>query len=352
VFFSAAILSRRKLLFQKQKSSLFQSFRRTMRKKFLTIFAISLTCVALLSTWKTVQAQSLPTAPAVSTIATAFDASTDSPGFRPSDRPQSSNPTDDTRAVIGRDDRNSVSPVMSRSYPWAAIGRLDAVDSRGNTVGFCTATLIGRDLAITNSHCVVEDGTTQRTRNRLVFKPSMIEGVALDEATVVSYEYGWDTAPEDYANDWAILKLDQPLGDIYGYLGWRNLDFTDQQVVDATKEKIMVVGYSGDFPTQRLREFGQEGETAGADIACSILGVFSNNTSVPGSLMHDCDTNPGASGSAIIAPFDDGNYYIIGLHSGSNQFSRAILSSDGVRSNVANRGVQVSYWARKAQQMQ
>ena len=36
-----------------------------------------------------------------------------------------------------------------------------------------------------------------------------------------------------------------------------------------------------------------------------------------GSLIHTCDTNPGASGAPLFALFDDGDYYILGLHAGS-----------------------------------
>jgi protease YdgD len=79
------------------------------------------------------------------------------------------------------------------------------------------------------------------------------------------------------------------LGQTYGYMGWRSLDFANSQVVEAGFERVRLAGYSGDFPGDRLREFGAIGETAGADLGCSILGVENNM------LLHDCDTNPGAS---------------------------------------------------------
>jgi protease YdgD len=70
-----------------------------------------------------------------------------------------------------------------------------------------------------------------------------------------------------------------------------------------------------------------------------------------GLLVHDCDTNPGASGSAIFGQFTDGNYYIVGLHAGSNQLRGSVKLPDGVVTQAINQGVQVSQWATQALSM-
>ncbi|MDY6785500.1 MAG: trypsin-like peptidase domain-containing protein [Cyanobacteriota bacterium] len=312
-----------------------------MNKKLLALFVSGFLFVTLLGNWTTVQAQTSQTEES-SAIALPFDADADGSAFVPSDRQQSDQPYDDSRVIIGRDDR---APVLSRHYPWSAIGRLEQPTADGRGLRTCTGTLIGRDLVLTNSHCIVDDKTNRPTRSPITFKPSMINGVSLDEATVTDYDYGWKSGSQNSADDWAVLKLDQPLGDIYGYLGWRSLDFSDADVRAAAAEKVMLAGYSGDFPTAKLREFGRFGTTAGVDGACSILDAAN------GLLFHDCDTNPGASGSAILGLFDDNRYYILGLHAGSNELGRSARLPDGTITGAINRGLQVPRWAARAAAM-
>ncbi|XQQ07908.1 MAG: trypsin-like serine peptidase [Leptolyngbya sp. IPPAS B-1204] len=305
-------------------------------------------------------------------IAIAFNPATDGETYRPPDREQSDLPfSDDSRAIIGRDQRV---PVLNRSFPWSAIGRIDwAVD--GEEIGQCTGTLIGPDLVLTNSHClapeeanyqpIIPRGTEQNGRIQIRFKPSLIEGVSTRTATVIDYDYGWKSASPsnspNMADDWALLKLDQRLGDIYGYLGWRILDFTQPNVMSQLDNQLRLAGYSGEFPTEQYRQFGAENETAGVHVGCSIQEVGQ------GIQLHNCDSMGGASGSALIALFDDGNYYIVGLHRGSvssdepNRFPPAYqevcqIRRDENRQYVAapacrNVSVEVPQWATQAAAM-
>jgi len=342
-------------------------------KKLLAPFLIGCLGVILLGNWTIVQA--LPPKAPLSTsvqplpqkIDLLFNKATDGKTLLPN-RPISSQPYDDGRVIIGSDDRK---PVLSRAYPWSAIGRLEWQTANGEVISWCTATLIGEDLLLTNSHCMARpvvdprtgqvavnpDGTyvTQFTdsqtyqtiSDRLIFKPSLINGRSIDKARVVSYRSGWTNNSQNLTNDWALLKIDQRLGaaNRYGYLGWRTLDFSNPNVQKASADSVKLAGYSGDFPTDNLREFGQAGDTAGVDTACSILDV------AQGLLFHDCDTNPGASGSAIFGQFTDGSYYVVGLHAGSNQFNKSFSLPDGVDTQAVNRGVQVSQWSTQALSM-
>ncbi|MBD2578204.1 trypsin-like peptidase domain-containing protein [Oscillatoria sp. FACHB-1406] len=276
----------------------------------------------------------------VEPIALPFEPSTDGAAFVPSDRAQSDLPDDDSRVIISEDDRL---PILSRAFPWSAIGRIEMVGDDGYSSYSCTGTLIGRDVVLTNSHCLINPNTGKPFRRPLSFKPSTIKGAALDEATVIGYDYGWKSGSENVDQDWAILKIDQPLGDTYGYMGWRSIDFSNPQTRAAVRGKIILAGYSGDFPKDPA--IGQPGQTAGVNIGCSIVSTE------PGLLFHDCDTNPGASGSAIFAQFDDGRFYIIGLHAGSNRRPEGVRLPDGRVSDVINRGVQVPQWAAQAAAM-
>ncbi|MEC4866034.1 MAG: hypothetical protein SAJ11_08020 [Jaaginema sp. PMC 1078.18] len=140
-----------------------------------------------------------------------------------------------------------------------------------------------------------------------------------------------------------------------GYLGWADVDLSDPEVLSAIAGKMIVAGYAGDFPTEKYRQFGKPGDTAGMNEECSVVenslleGVLS--VSMNGLLFHQCDTNPGSSGSAIIAALNDGSYIILGLHAGSNEMSDRVLLPTGEITDAINRGVQVNRWSMQAARM-
>jgi protease YdgD len=252
----------------------------------------------------------------------AVDPQQDAASFRPETLNQSDRPRT-TRALIGADDRV---PVTTTLYPWSTVGIFYWLDAEGLVFSSCTGTLIGRDLVLTNSHCLYNSLTDEVVsperyaagQETLVFIPNMIEGyfAETDVATVLpDFVYGWANGEESVEADWAVVRIDQNLGDTYGYLGWNAVDFDDPEVQAFLHENVNVMGYSGDFPNADQKEKwaleGEAGETAGVHLGCSI------EADVDGVLVHTCDTMSGASGSAMIARFPDENYYIIGLHRGS-----------------------------------
>lgn len=301
-----------------------------------------------------------------------FNADSDQSSLLPSDLEQVDSPLgDNSRVVIGEDERF---PVISRQYPWSTMGRL-AWQYQGQIVSTCTATLVGPSAILTNSHCLVfpiaDEQSDQGYREvfvdasmyeswqtvgresvnaevpKLTFSPGMIGGVSLDMSDIVTFESGWSSSYFEDMDDWAVLTLAQPLGETYGYLGWRgDLDFTDEAVIAATADKVGLLGYAGDFPTVALREHGQPTETAGVDVACSILGIWPEDGSFyPGTLAHDCDSNPGASGGPIFGLFADNQYYIVGLHARSTLIGQPTRLPNGVVTNVVNGGVTVDRWS-------
>ncbi len=313
--------------------------------------------LALISCFLTFQISGVEAETALEPI--PIEIGTGNPGFQPDFLPVSDLPiNEDDRVVIGDDDRL---PVLIRAYPYTAIGRVDWVLADGRVISHCTGTLIDRDLVLTNSHCLVLpiDGDEKiidlrtyraiRDRVTMVFQPNMIDGIVETTANVVNYEYGWKENPEKAAEDWALLKLDRPLGDDFGYLGWKNLDLSDPETISAIDGKIRIAGYAGDFPTPQYQQFGQPGETAGLHQGCSILKGY-NDGQLAGLLFHQCDTNLGSSGSAIFARFANGNYYILGLHAGSNELVEPI-DLPGERTKFLNRGVQVNRWSEYAERM-
>jgi protease YdgD len=300
---------------------------KTITQKLLSFCLASCLVAIGLGNWMPIQAEEPEFS--FSPIAIPFDSSTDGSAFIPSDRETSQKPYDKDRVVLFPDDRV---PVTTRKYPWSAIGRVEKLDSRGNLLGWCTGTLIKADVVLTNAHCLIDEKTKQPTQDTLQFRPSLLNGRSIHKANVIGYEYGTNDLDNHPEEDWALFKIDKPLGDRYGHMGWRSLDFADADIRNMAQSKLKLVGYSYDFPQSN------PGDTPGVHDGCSIVGVFDD-----GQIAHLCDTNSGASGSAIFGLFDDGTYNIVGLHSGSAPLT------DG---SVINRGVQVSHWSRQAREMQ
>jgi protease YdgD len=208
-------------------------------------------------------------------------------------------------------------PVQSRDYPWSAIGRLQIGPD-----GHCTATLIADEWLLTNAHCVLNLTTHELVTDEITFSPNLIDGElqsADDRAKIIDIIIGTDFRDTDSVvqpNDWAILKIDRPLGKTHGTIGWKAIP--TNLLVKNTK-KFTLAGYSGDFPNpDKYPEFtAGKSFTAGLHKDCSFTGETNNKV-----LKHNCDMRAGSSGSAIIAWIDD-LPYIVGINSAeyTNRFT-------------------------------
>jgi protease YdgD len=222
-------------------------------------------------------------------------------GFVPRLLRQSEQPSSN-RGVIGADQRQ---PMMSRDYPWSTVGKVVGLTEKNEKYA-CTGTLIGDYHVLTNSHCVYDRG---KLAKKMIFLPNLINGRLrrkTDYAVVKEVFAGTKNSENNSADDWAILLLNKPLGEKYGFLRWKSLSLS---VLQDYKKKLFVTGYSVDYPDPKRYADLQagKGETAGVHIGCSVIDELD------GMFVHDCDTNSGASGSALIGKID-GAYHIVGLH--------------------------------------
>ncbi|MGD1873259.1 MAG: trypsin-like serine peptidase [Mastigocoleus sp.] len=303
-----------------------------MNKKSIALLTTSLLTVFTFSNFNTrynAKAQTVTpktSAPKYTSFENAKDLGLTSKGeaFQPKNLPQSNRPDKGkgTRGVIGWDDRI---PMLSRDYPWSAIGRVQGFD-RGGKGYHCTGTLISSDVVLTNAHCVIDPKTRQFSQ-KILFLPNVINAEVKNQSDVAQVEgviYGTDFSGsplENQTNDWALLKLNKPIGLKYGYLGWKTLP---SSTLMKNRNKYVFVGYSGDFPDNNRKGYefftAGQGWTASVHQGCSIVQEEQNR------LLHDCDTTGGASGGAIIAVIG-GKPQIVALHhAGLKQNGRGIVN--------------------------
>jgi protease YdgD len=196
-------------------------------------------------------------------------------------------------------------PLRSNDYPWSAIGRLQI-----GTKGHCTATLIDDDWILTNAHCAIDRATHKVTTQPLTFLPNLIDGKLQsddDRAQVIKVITGNDFSDSNvipHPQDWAMLKLDRPLGKKYGTIGWKAIP---SNLLIKNAKKFSLAGYSFDFPdTKKYTEF-----TAGPSFTAGIHKGCSITTQRPDKVLtHDCGMRSGASGSAIIGWINDKPYIV------------------------------------------
>lgn len=189
---------------------------------------------------------------------------------------------------FGRDDRMRVN---AQDAPWRFIGEFtNGADEQ------CTATLIARDVIVTAAHCIHTDAGV---RAGGVFEPAAGGASARTIAYLIDPNFNYKaftTSNESDGLDWALLRIDRPLGDRLGFAGIRNL--TGEGRTAARAADLYQAGYSWDT-----------GATLSANIRCHIVETYRDNT-----FSHECDTTRGDSGSAFLVRSGSG-YDVIGVDS-------------------------------------
>jgi V8-like Glu-specific endopeptidase len=245
-------------------------------------------------------------------------------GFFPGTLPQAK------ALVVGQDDR------VTPAYDWLtrpgqqrkAFGQLE-IQRQDGQYQRCSFAVVGRNLGLTNAHCVMDEkGQLVRSvKAYAVRHGNNPNGTARSFATAtvdriwrgLTYE---PATPADYAKDWAIIRFTANLGDLTGWLGNESYGDGGSGMVGRVTNYI---GYSGDWPTSgKLLPGNVRGATPAQHAGCRVVGLMSSF------LLHDCDTNPGASGSNLYTRIADNNLRTMGLHSSSGW-----LLTNGQRVNGA-----------------
>lgn len=169
--------------------------------------------------------------------------------------------------VFGKDPRVK---VTSAKYPYSTLGKLDGEGASG--------TLVGRRLVLTAAHCIIDTKTHQLFNDLTTFSVGVVNGKARDSANMIHFWWGTTDPDNDREHDWALILLDKPLGDKYGWMG------VDAEDIGRKYSTVAVAGYSTDR---------YDGNTATIDFHCHIREFGS------GFWLHDGSATRGSSGCPL-----------------------------------------------------
>lgn len=190
--------------------------------------------------------------------------------------------------------------VDASEYPWSAIGR---INTGGR--GFCTGFLVGERTALTAAHCLYDyrEGRWWHV-NDIHFVAGYQRDAYVAHSTAQSFRVARRSEPpreprvDAILNDWAVIRLKEPIGRKAGWLGMRQLDAKMMAQLRHGSMRAMQAGYRRD-----------RGHVITLGTDCRRPKFFGRGRGI----RHRCDVIEGGSGSPLLV-FAEGALQAIGIH--------------------------------------
>lgn len=187
--------------------------------------------------------------------------------------------------------------VDAAEYPWSAVGRLNTGGR-----GYCTGILVDENHVLTDAHCLFyrTEGRWWKA-NELHFVAGYQRDTNVTHSKVKSYELApgyranGGASLSSIINNWALVRLEKPLGRQAGWLGLKNLD---KKLVRRLKNG------QGAFIQAGYRRDAEHAITVGFD--CAANGFFDAQTRIG----NRCQLKPGRADLPFLI-YMDGKFNVV-----------------------------------------
>ncbi len=197
------------------------------------------------------------------------------------------------------------------------------------TSGICSSVLVGKDLVLTNAHCVTRVVTKTNKRvaipvAEISFYAHLSNGSSSASSSVIGLNIPKEFLDGDASFDYALLKLKDSIGEKFGFI-----EAVPVKNIYYNRNLVKIIGYDLIHP--------QSSSTSPVPF---ISGQYCRLTMTDGfTLKHNCPIGPGSSGGPMMMEID-GEYKLIGIQSAQTKnqdqcsgFNASFCYNLGISSN-------------------